>query len=80
MSRGGAVLLGDIVGTLGVLRIECDICARAGRYLVANLVHKHGINATLSAVLADISANCPKRQSIATDECQAYIPDLVRRS
>lgn len=77
MPGGGAVTLGEIVGKLGVLRVECDRCARAGQYLVANLVHKHGVNATLPEVLADISANCPRRQSTSTDMCQACMPDLV---
>lgn len=77
MPRGGAVTLGDIVGKLKVLRVECDRCARAGQYFVPNLVHKYGAAATLPEVLADVSADCPRRQSISTDRCQAHMPDLV---
>ena len=36
MPRDGAIIFGDLDGTLGSLRIECATCSRAGQYWIAH--------------------------------------------
>lgn len=77
MPSAGAVTLGDLVGKVGVLRVECDRCFEAGRYLVANLIHEYGADAKLSEVLANFTADCPRRRPTSPARCEAGMPDLA---
>jgi hypothetical protein len=36
MPRDGAIIVGDLDGKLGSLRIECATCSRAGQYWIAH--------------------------------------------
>jgi hypothetical protein len=38
MPRDGAIIFGDLIGKLDVLRIECAKCGRAGQYRLADLI------------------------------------------
>jgi hypothetical protein len=74
MPRDGAIIFRDLVGKLGVLRIECDMCGRRGRYRLHRLIASYG----LDAKLFDWSeANWPrKRFGNLYDQCGARCPDL----
>jgi len=38
MPRDGAIIFGDLIGKLDMLRIECPKCGRSGRYRLADLI------------------------------------------
>ena len=42
MPRDGAILFGDLIGKLDVLRVSCDKCGRDGSYGLAKLIDKRG--------------------------------------
>jgi hypothetical protein len=37
MPRDGAIMFGDLIGKLDMLRVACEKCGRKGRYAVARL-------------------------------------------
>jgi hypothetical protein len=41
MPRDGAIIFGDLIGKLDVLRIECAKCGRSGRYHVVELIERY---------------------------------------
>ena len=43
MPRDGAIIFGDLIGKLDVLRVACDKCGRVGSYRVARLIEQHGV-------------------------------------
>jgi hypothetical protein len=47
MPRDGAIIFRDLVGKLGVLRIECDKCGRRGQYPLHRLIARYGIDAKM---------------------------------
>jgi hypothetical protein len=63
MPREGAIIFGDIVGKLDVLRVECDKCGRAGRYHVDWLVERYGLDAKLFEWSDEITTDCPRKQA-----------------
>ncbi len=40
----GAIIFGDLIGKLDILRIECPKCGRSGRYRLADLLMRYGRN------------------------------------
>jgi hypothetical protein len=42
MPRDGAIILGDLIGTRGVLHLHCGKCNRTGRYRVQHLIEERG--------------------------------------
>ena len=42
MPRDGAIIFGDLIGKLDVLRVSCDKCGRDGRYPVQRLIKDRG--------------------------------------
>jgi hypothetical protein len=55
-----------------VLRIECSICGRQGRYHVARLVAEFGPGYRLTDWLSERTADCPqKNQAGVTRACGA---------
>jgi hypothetical protein len=40
--NNGAIIIGDLIGKLGVLRIECAESGRAGQYPLAHLIARYG--------------------------------------
>lgn len=77
-NRGG-VTLGDLVGTLEVLRVECGACGRSGQYRVLRLIKEFGEGLTLPEFRARVTADCPRRGAVRTaEQCQAVFLDLSR--
>jgi hypothetical protein len=76
MPRDGAIIFRDLVGKLGVLRIECDKCGRRGQYPLHRLIARYGIDAKL---FDEITADCPRKQARnLNDQCGARCPDLSK--
>ena len=66
-------------GKLGVLNVECDKCGRRGRYMLARLVARYGIDAKLFDWSDEITADCPRKQAKNfNDQCSARCPDLPK--
>jgi hypothetical protein len=77
MPRDGAIIFGDLIDKLDVLRVACDKCHREGRYAVARLIEQRGRDAKVIDWLAEITADCPKKQAgNMSDQCAARCPDL----
>jgi hypothetical protein len=73
--------IGGLVGKLDMLRIECPMCGRQGRYHVARLVAELGPAHRLTDWLSERTADCPqKNQAGVTRACGAVMPDLVNLS
>ena len=79
VSRDGAIIFGDLIGKLDALNIGCDKCGRKGRYAVARLFEKHGRDGKVVDFLAEIAADCPKKQARRmNDQCAVRCPDLAK--
>ena len=79
MPRDGAIIFGDLAGKLAVLVVTCDKCGRKGRYAVARLIEQRGRDAKVVNLLAEITADCPKKQAgNMSDQCAAPCPDLPK--
>jgi hypothetical protein len=52
MPRGGSYVLSDVVGDTAEL--VCDKCGRKGRYNVARLIERHGADAKMTYLRAEI--------------------------
>lgn len=80
MPKSGARILSDFEGNLEALTFVCSKCDRRGRYHLATLIERFGDAATVPNVLAEISADCPrrspKRQS-ALDLCGVHVLELI---
>jgi len=62
-----------------VLQVTCDKCGRKGRYAVARLIEQRGPDGKVVDFLAEITADCPKKQAgNMSDQCAARCPDLSR--
>jgi hypothetical protein len=58
-------------------------CERVGSYGLADLISAYGIDTRLPDLLAELSADCPKRagQGLGTDRCGAvYLVDVEKSS
>jgi hypothetical protein len=79
MPRNGSLTPADLIGKLGVLRVECAKCGRAGRYRVDRLVQQLGRDANLTDWLSNITADCPRKPKPGyADPCGARCPDLPK--
>jgi hypothetical protein len=79
MPRDGAIIFGDLIGKLDVLRVACDKCDRKGRYAVARLIEQRTRYGKVIDWLAEITADCPKKQAgNMSDQCAARCPDLPK--
>jgi hypothetical protein len=79
MPRDGAIIFGDLIGKLDVLRIVCAKCGRSGRYRLADLITRYGRDEKLFAFTAEITANCGRKQARSdSDPCGAICPDLPK--
>jgi hypothetical protein len=79
MPRDGAIVFGDLIGKLDVLRVACDKCGRDGRYQVQRLVNDRGRDGKIVDWLDQITAECPKNSAHnMSDRCGARCPDLPR--
>jgi hypothetical protein len=79
MPRDGAITFSDLIGKLDVLNVACDKCGRKGRYAVARLIEQRRRDAKVLDLLAEITADCPKKQAgDMSDQCAARCPDLPK--
>jgi hypothetical protein len=63
MARDGAIIYGDLIGKLDVLRVACAKCGRVGHYPLRRLLTTRGRDAKVIDWLAEITADCPKKLS-----------------
>ncbi len=76
--RDSAIIFGDLIGKLDVLRIECQKCGRSGRYRLADLISRYGRDEKLFAFTGDVTANCTRKHARSdSDPCGAICPDLA---
>jgi hypothetical protein len=61
MPRDGAIIFGDLIGKLDMLRIECPKCGRSGRYRLADLIMRYGRDEKVFAFTDDVAANCTRK-------------------
>jgi len=47
MPRDSAIIFGDLIGKLSVMRVACDKCHRNGQYLVFRLIQTRGHDAKI---------------------------------
>jgi hypothetical protein len=79
MPPDGAIVFGDLIGKLEVLRVTCEKCGRDGRYIVARLIRQRGRDGKIVDWLDQITADCPKKATVSwNDRCAARCPDLPR--
>ena len=79
MPRVGAIRFGDLEGKLSALRIECATCTRAGQYWIARLIEQRGRDGKVADLLAEVSADCPKKIARKrNDPCGVRCADLPR--
>jgi hypothetical protein len=80
MPRDGAIVFGDLIGKLEVLRVTCEKCERDGRYILARLIRQRGRHGKLVDWLDELTADCPKKKSPLnmSDRCVAKCPDLPK--
>jgi hypothetical protein len=81
MPREGAITFSDLVGKLGVLRIECGECGRAGRYRLVDLITRYDPYLKLFAFTDEVTANCARTHARSdNDPAAGSIPICPRRS
>ena len=75
MPRDGAIVFGDLIGKLDVLRVTCKKCGRDGCYGLSRLIDKRGRGAKLIDWLDELTAECPKKIARnMNDPCGARCP------
>ena len=65
MPRDGAIIFGDLIGKLDMLRIECPKCGRSARYRLADLIMRYGRDEKVFAFTADVTANRARQHTWA---------------
>jgi hypothetical protein len=79
MPRDGAVTFDDLRSKLQMLRVVCGKCGRAGCYSVEQLIGRRGCDGRVVDLIADLSAECPRRIANSfNDQCNARCPDIPR--
>jgi hypothetical protein len=75
----GTIIFGDLEGKLHTIRVECSTCTRAGQYWIARLIEQRGRDGKIADLLAEVSADCPRRAAgRMNDQCGVRCPDLAR--
>ena len=59
MPPDGALILSEV--RVPVLTVVCEPCGRRDRYDVERLTRQYGWDAKLTDLLAELTADCPKR-------------------
>ena len=73
----GAITLDAVAERTDTLVVACSRCDRAGRYRLDTLIITHGRRFGIPSVLAKLSPDCLKRQSVsAYDPCGIHPPEL----
>jgi hypothetical protein len=79
MPRDGGIIFADLIGKLDVLRVTYNKCGRDGCYGLARLIDKRGRDAKVIDWLAELTADCPKKQARnMSDRCGARCPQLLK--
>ena len=79
MPRDGAIIFGDLIGKLDVVRVVCSKCERGGAYRLERLIMSRGRDAKIIDWLDEISKDCPRKSGRnMNDQCGARCPDLPR--
>ncbi len=77
--RDGTTIFCDLIGKLGMLRIECAKCGRTGKYRLAVLIAKYGRDEKLFTWTDELTADCPRKLAgNANDPCGVRCPDLPK--
>jgi len=68
-----------LLGKIGMLRVECGKCGRAGSYSVCYLIQQCGRKHTILDWKDQLTADCPRRvKKNYDDQCSARCPDLLK--
>jgi hypothetical protein len=79
MPRDGAIIIGDLVGKLRILRLDCPKCGKWSQYLVDRLITRYGPDTKLLEWMEGRLVDCPRMQAQNPDDpCGAVFPDLSR--
>ena len=79
MPRDDAIIFGDLIGKLDMLRVAYDKCGRDGCYGLAKLIDKRGRDGKIVDWLDAITADRPKKSvQNMSERCSARCPDLPR--
>jgi hypothetical protein len=79
MPRDDAIIFGDLIGKLDMLRVAYDKCGRDGCYGLAKLIDKRGHDGKIVDWLDAITADCPKKSvQNMSERCGARCPDVPR--
>jgi hypothetical protein len=77
MCNIGSITLYEIAARTDTLVVACTRCERVGRYPLPTLIRRYGRAFPIPLLLRDLSADCPKRESITVyDLCGIHCPDL----
>jgi len=57
--------LDEIAARTSMLLVACSRCERRGRYRPDALIARHGADAGVRAMVPDLTADCPQRDSAA---------------
>jgi hypothetical protein len=78
MPREGALIFRDVLGRVDYLEVICEKCGRKGRYSVARLVERYGVDSKLFDWTDEITADCPRKIARdLNDQCGCRCPTLV---
>ena len=61
--KEGGLSLGQVADSVVMLDVICNRCGRRGCLSIARLVHEHGREVTMPALLDVLAADCPGRAS-----------------
>ena len=69
--------LDEIGARASMLQLTCSRCECHGRYRLNGLIGCHGADATVRAIVAALTDDCPQRDSAALMElCDLLFPEL----
>ncbi len=69
-----------------VIRLQCDVCKRAGQYRLARLAATFGAETSAMAVLLSLTEDCPWRfdrahkRMMGLGHCGVFLPDLRNKN
>lgn len=71
------IMLRNIAARFKYLEVRCSSCDRQGRYNVAGLIRKHGLDKELPTLAAELALGCDKLSPDSFAKCSVYFPDLA---
>jgi hypothetical protein len=70
-----AIIFGDLIGKLDMLRVERPKCGRSGRYRLADLLMRYGRNEKIFAFTNDVTTDCARKQARSDSDPCGDCPD-----